>query len=298
MRQVGAALGRTACLRSGIVPASMAPRPRKRWLLLPLGVAATTCVAELPGPPVCSSQADCDGPQACVYGRCRPASRPPVHLEAQRITLAAADWIGLSASDGPVRPPRAEQITLGDPRRGEDLLLLRFAAELPTDAQVERALLVLDALPRCARRPARVRVELQHVLSPWRSTTASWTQRPKLGLPMKATTFPVLPARPLRLDVTALLEGWRSHRNRYHGIGLSAVGSGPGMACYASGLGVGRAPRLEIYLAPPDRADAGIGADADAASRPRSPRSDAGPDGGGSGGAHHRRRTPAGDTST
>jgi hypothetical protein len=222
-------------------------------MLVALWLAVSTCTAELPGASTCTSGSECGTKEICVLGRCQPSGRPPVSQDSERLLFAPVDWVKLSANEQPQAPADSELITLGDPAAGGELLLLRFSVKLPTTARVQRALVVLDPMPQCASRPGQIRLELSQVLSSWRSESLSWSRQPKIGLPMQVATIRTLPARPLRLDVTGLLRQWQNHPRRHHGLGLSAVGTGPGRACYAAGLTTGHGPRLEVYLAPPKR---------------------------------------------
>ena len=209
-----------------------------------------------------------------MLGRCQPPGRSPISQDAKRLLFAPIDWVKLSARREAQGPTDSEVITLGDPASGDELLLLRFAVKLPPRARVQRAIVVLDPMPQCASRPAEIRLELSQVLSSWRSQSLSWSRQPQISLPMQVATVRALPARPLRLDVTGQLRQWQEHPHRHHGLGLSAAGTGPGMACYTAGLTAGRGPRLEVYLAPPRRPKRAVDAgDQDATKTP-----DAGPD--------------------
>jgi hypothetical protein len=252
-------------------------RPGLRTVLLPWSSALlcaglwglATCGGELPGPRVCDASEPCASAEACVLGRCQPATKAPVSYEAERLVFEPVDVAKLSASEPTSQLGESDTIVLGDPRESQSLLLLRFALTLPSTTRLEAAVLRLDPMPRCGVMPATVRLELCQVLSRWSSDTVRWARRPELGLPMRGTSVAATPPRPFRLDVTDLVREWDLHPERYHGLGLLASGEGPGSLCFASGLRSAAGPRLEVYLAPsPDAgADAGDAGDAGPADR-------------------------------
>ncbi len=207
------------------------------------------CAAELPGPQVCSATYTCPDKQLCVLGRCRKASRVPITDKASRQVMAPVDVAQISSgSKGGLEIP--EILVLGRQDDGPSKLLLRFALKLPKKTKLQRALLVLEPLPKCTRLPGRLRLELSHILSPWNSKSVSWARQPKMSLPMAAADQPAVPPKPIRLDVTELVRQWAQHRSRYHGLALIASGTSPSGVCYASGLSWGQGPRLELYLLP------------------------------------------------
>ena len=187
----------------------------------------------------------------------------PVSTKAEMLVFQPADlaWIGehgiTAAADlGPT-------ITLG--KRGQaDTLVMRYAIELEEDARVQRALLVLDPMPDCVRRPGRIALELAHVRSPWRSGELTRGTQPHLELPMRLPDTTATPPRPLRIDVTEVVRGWAADRKGFHGLAIIANGTSDTGACYTSGLTWGQGPRLQVFLRPEKPADAGTDGDADA----------------------------------
>jgi hypothetical protein len=247
-------------------------------LLAAFGLPAAilgSCGGKLPGPRICSERAPCGAGKTCVLGRCRVEGTSPVSARAPRLSFEPED-IGLMAGDKAL--PRAElgpAIALGQ-RDASALLLMRFAVKIPASSRLERALVVLEPLPDCTRRPGRVVIEVAHVLAPWSSADLRHHRVPKMTVPMHAATVSATPARALRLDVTELVREWRAEPERYHGLALLASGDSDTGACYTSGLGWGVGPRLEVYLVPKEEKDAGADA-ADAAVPDARPPKDGGP---------------------
>jgi hypothetical protein len=191
----------------------------------------------------------------------------PVSTDAARRTFNA-EHLATLAQHGAAREADHDAIVLGQRDRGEGLLLLRFAIELPERATVQRALLLLDPLPRCDRRQGRVSLELAHVLESWRPSTVSSGRRPRLGLPMRAGELFVMPAKAMRLDVTEVVRSWQREPQRYHGVALIHRGDSPSGACFSNGIRWGEPPRLQVFLAPDgeggDGGGGGAGGGADA----------------------------------
>ena len=229
---------------------------RKSLLLILFGcnlaIAAAlmwSCGGQLPGPKVCSHRARCKLGYACVLGRCRRNKTLPVATKSMRVSYAPEDIAEVdgNATRGPAK--LGPFFLLGKKGAGETKLLMRFKVELPVETVLQRALLVLEPMPRCGRRPGYVRLELADLLAPWQSDTVSSRRLPRMSTPMFTGNHAVLPARALRLDVTSLVRQWEEHRGRYHGVALIASGTSPSGGCYSTGLMVGKGPRLELFLA-------------------------------------------------
>jgi len=233
-------------------------------------LVASACGRSLPGPALCSANRACEDGQSCTLGRCRPRMADPVAIDAQRLAFSPVDLAQVNGSGESGRTELDAAFRLG--KKGDVAqVLLRFAVKLPADARLQRALLVLEPLPRCERRAGRVSIELAQVLASWTSQTVARTRLPRTGLPMRAGDFAIMPVQPIRIDVTELVSDWLRHRRRYHGLLLSASGTSPTGGCYATGAAEGRGPSLELFFqtAPPDAgtdaADAAGDGSADAA---------------------------------
>ena len=221
---------------------------------------ACSAALQLPsGATVCSERRPCPSGQSCVMGRCRKKATMPVSTDAPRSTFEPADLAWISA-DG-VRGPDevGETFVLGKRSDRDAMLLMRFAIALPDDARLQRAVISLDPMPQCVRRPGRIEIEVAHVLSPWRSSQLTAGNQPKLGLPMRLAETSATPAKPLRIDVTEIVQAWKEHRKRYHGVALSASGESDSGACYTTGLAYGVGPRLDLYFWPDDEGQGGGG---------------------------------------
>ena len=171
----------------------------------------------------------------------------PVSADAPMLAFEPVDIAYLA--DGAVRGRNdlREELIIGQRGRSTKLVM-RFAVAIPPEEKLQRALLVMDPLPRCPRQPGRVRLEVAHVLAPWKSAELSAASPPELSLPMYAGDVTVTPEKALRVDVTDVVRQWATHRSRYHGLALQGVGDSATGACFTSGVAWGRGPRLEICL--------------------------------------------------
>lgn len=220
------------------------------------------CGGAMVGPEVCSQRNPCDSGKTCVLGRCRKNKTMPVSTNAPLMRFDPVDlaWVDGASMHGP--SDIGDRIVLGEEGHAAAKLYLRFAIAVPPAERVQRAILTLQPLPSCARKPGRMALEVAHILAPWRSADLGAGKRPKLGLPLRAGEASVTPALPLNIDVTEIVKAWGKHRTRYHGIALMAAGNSATGACYSSGLSWGEGPQLKVYLWP-DEADAGADADTD-----------------------------------
>lgn len=235
-----------------------------RWLAGSLALVgwalsgAWACGASLPGPRLCSQRDPCQNDGICVLGRCRDEGTMPVSTEAPRLTFEPVD-LAYITGEGVQGPAELDEALVIGQRGHSAQLVMRFAVSWPEGERLQRALLVMDPLPRCAPQPGRVRLELAHVTAPWLSGALTEAQRPELSLPMHAGEIRVTPPSPLRLDVTEVVRDWAAHRKRHHGLALSGVGDSPSGACFTSGVAWGQGPRLEIYLWPEEDGEGGGG---------------------------------------
>jgi hypothetical protein len=56
------------------------------------------------------------------------------------------------------------------------------------------------------------------------------------------------PAKPLRIDVTAIVQRWALGRSTDQGLALAASSDAPLGPSYATGVSGGLGPRLDVYL--------------------------------------------------
>jgi hypothetical protein len=166
------------------------------------------------------------------------------------LLFSPVDEAYIRRGDAPGRPP--ESATLG--RRGGALLLLRFAIDLPPEANVIEAYLLLERAPDVDADPTPITLHVERVTEPWDGRSVSWARQPHLdeiGAPIASVRLPS-GRRDMRLDVRSLVQRWARRSRDEFGIAVVAQGESatgvtlvmvPGpSASEAAG------PRLELYV--------------------------------------------------
>ena len=226
-------------------------RPRAAVASVALLVAAAWlagCGAAAGDAPVCAGAGVC-GSGYCVAGRCRAADALASPIDARRVLLSPEDIAVLeSRGEGAASAGVAEAVALGGASAGDVVLLLRFAASWPDDAEIVGAFVVLEPLAGAPPVARSVTLEVARVLEPWRSETATWGRQPRLSIPETAALVRRRPVAPLRIDVTPLVRGWARRRGDDHGIAILASAGDAVGAVYSMGISQGAGPRLEVYV--------------------------------------------------
>lgn len=214
-----------------------------------LGLAASFAIASLAiacgsrDPSLlCDGASDCDIGKGCLVGRCRPATSAVVPPASRRVVLTATDVAVLTSRSS--EPVSVDAIALGRAALGDVVVLVRFDADLGPNVNVESAFVTLDPVERAPAPASPIDVSVAAIEVPWDSTSVSWMRQPTTGV--AETVAGNLPRgrTPLRIDVTDMMR--RSGLS--NGVAIFAKGHDPVGALYSTGLGVGVAPRLEIYV--------------------------------------------------
>jgi hypothetical protein len=194
---------------------------------------------------LCSSPATCGPGAICAAGRCSRPGSPPVAPDAYRIVVAASDLAVVSArGDGAALP---DDVTLAG--RSPPIMLLRFPAPWGNRARIAAAFLTLnpeEAAVGAGGPPFTV--SIARVLEPWSASSTNWGRLPRLSAPLVTAEVTPAPFRPLRIDVTPIVQHWSRAGHDEQGIALwasSAAAIGPTYTTGALGLA---GPRLDVYV--------------------------------------------------
>ncbi len=209
---------------------------------------AAFCLATLVGcaprdaPGLCRGQGECDKNRACIVGRCRPRAEPVVPLASRRIVLEPTKVAVLSSREN----ERVDPSTIGFGRAsaGDVVMLLAFDDALGSDVELDSAFLVLEPAEGAPSPFSPVPIEIASIRDEWSRESVSWGRQPSLGLPETVADATPRSHNSLRIDVTHFFGSAQTG----HGIAILAKGKDPIGAFYATGLGTGTAPRLELYL--------------------------------------------------
>ncbi len=207
-----------------------------------LTLAASTCASHRS---ICTSDAECGADDACVVGRCVPASASVVGPESVRVVLPAKSVAVLSSRDAIERGARVT--ALGSRALGDVIVLMRFDADVSRAMEVEGAFVLVDPEPAVPGPTSPVTIGVSRILSPWDEGDATWGRTPTLGVLVGSSQ--VQPGRrgPLRVDVTETIA---QRRGAGDGLALLASGSDPIGARLVTAAHATNGPRLELYLRP------------------------------------------------
>lgn len=141
-----------------------------------------------------------------------------------------------------------ESVALGRAETGRAIVLCRFASSWREDADIESAYFVIETIEGSPLPVTAPTVEIARILSPWSSATTTWGRQPHLGLPEPVGLLRVLPAMPLRIDVTPSVREWSRRERDDYGLALLVDGQDPNGVLASTGLTRGLGPHLEVYL--------------------------------------------------
>jgi hypothetical protein len=114
--------------------------------------------------------------------------------------------------------------------------------------RVARAFVTLEPTPGAIPESQPVLVSIARVLEPWSAKDASWGRLPRTSAVEGAAYSSIGPAKPLRIDVTAIVQRWALGRSADQGLALTASSDAPIGASYATGVAGSTGPRLDVYL--------------------------------------------------
>jgi hypothetical protein len=220
------------------------PRRVLRWALWACALGAEGCV---PRPEMCS-QSECGSQASCVAGRCVGRGAVVAISTARRLVFEPVDVgcvrCGTSGGDGP--PPTAR---LGLP--GGPIVLLRFAIDLPPEANVLEAYIDLERVGGSDTDPEPIALHASRIAAPWDERSIAWANLPRLdevGAPVTRVRAASGPR--VRIDVRDIVERWRRRDRDEFGIAVLAEGAGAtGMAfALRPTPSAARPPELEPYV--------------------------------------------------
>jgi len=213
-----------------------------RILLVPL--LLVQCCTRPPLP--CAGPDTCDNRQLCIAGRCAAPGSEPAPRESQRIVVAPTDLAVVTARGESSALPRS--VPFGRQERGSVVLLLRFPTPWGNKARIAGAFLLLWPVREAPAESRPVPIAVARILEPWVGTEVSWGRLPRLSPAELSTVATSTSSRPLRIDVTEIVKRWTRSQPDDQGIALVASAIGPDGTSYATGLGGGLAPRLDVYV--------------------------------------------------
>ncbi len=209
--------------------------------LAALAMSAALLLSCASGPRPCVSPSGCGTGYECLANTCVRAGGEPVSSRSERVALEPARWQVLTpTSEADDAPPAVHFGGTGD-----DVYLLDFDLPALRAQAVRRAFLVLTPLPDAAQGSSDASVSAWRIVEAWDSGI-DYVHQPQGDRPSAAgiARAPL----PLRIDVTQLVRRWLANQTTTHGILLKSSSGAGQPQVYATGLGAGRAPVLEVYF--------------------------------------------------
>jgi hypothetical protein len=194
--------------------------------------------------PVCASAGSCGPGQLCSAGRCTRPGLDPIPSDSDRIVVAASEMAVVAATDRHRALP--DEIALGG--RSALVVLLRFPAPWGNRARIAAAFLTFDVQESAVTWAERWTVSVARVLEPWSDLSVTYARLPKMSAPLVRAEVLPLPERPLRIDVTPIVQAWARGERDENGMAVWASSAANGAPTYASGTMGGEGPRLDVYV--------------------------------------------------
>jgi hypothetical protein len=205
---------------------------------------------------MCAQESDCGAQASCVAGRCVAHGATPAIDNARRLAFAPVDLAFVRRGED---TRNAETARLG--RAGDDgaIVLLRFAATLPPEANVLEAYLVLERADMDAD-PVPITLHATRAVDRWDGRSVTWGSQPRLeevGAPLTR----VLPSSGelVRVDVREIVHRWRAHEHDDFGLAVVAEGKSPTGVAFALLPGTGAHDRRDPVLASSEPRPARVG---------------------------------------
>ena len=208
--------------------ATTTPRLRPWYGLL---VLANVACARAEPSALCMGEADC-----VARARAVPAT-------SRRLLYDPVDVAYVSRRSGNAGTPAFATLGADDGAA----VLLRFSIELPPEARILEAFILLDRATRVDAVPGVVTLRAGRITQAWDSRSVSFAQQPRVeetgGLP---TRVPFGGGSQVRLDVSALVRRWlRRGRDEF---GIEVEADGPGQPGMTLDLAASSGPHLELYV--------------------------------------------------
>lgn len=231
----------------------MLPAMPKLARAVALAFAAATMVAcGAARPRVCRATSACGDGEACIVGKCAPAtSSGPVSSTTRRIVLEPESIAWVSSSGEGVEGERVTALSLGASVGDHGRILLKFPkGEWSKDAVV-KAYLILDRAEGAQAGPGDVVLRADRIVTPWSAighAGTSWASPPD-AVSILGGEAKVAPrgAAPIRIEVTPYAIDLAKKGARSWGLRVEGSGDGFGVPI-ATGFGGGHGPRLEVYV--------------------------------------------------
>jgi hypothetical protein len=178
-------------------------------------LALASCV---PRAQMCVSEPECGAQSSCVAGRCVGHGAVAAISTARRLLVDPLDAAYVRRG-GEVRDPPFAVLGADD----GGVLLLRFSVDLPLEAEVLEAYIVLERAPGVDSDPTLLALHALRVVQPWDGRSVTWGRQPLLvdvGAPVSRVRSSSGPL--VRLDVRDIVARWRRRERDDFGVAVMA----------------------------------------------------------------------------
>jgi hypothetical protein len=195
----------------------------------------------------------CAGP---VHGGALPIDAP---ADSRRLLFEPCDVAFVEAAAG--SGSRSDVPPVGTLGSADDAyVLLRFSVDLPPDAQVLQAYVLLERASGGEALSSEVDLGASRITERWSSASVAWADRPRFGPASGQTHVARAAGRLTRVDVRDLVTGWARRRRDEFGIAIHGAGGSHRGVAFAlrAGPAAGASeqddggtyagPRLELYV--------------------------------------------------
>ncbi len=210
-------------------------------------LGAVGCARPLDTP--CASPPHCPEGYECLANRCSLLGDEPIAAETTRIVIDPSHIAVVQARaprDLAAVPPA---VTFGSRALGATALYLRFEPRwTEAGGEVDRAFLLLEPMAGGRSDTNDVLVDVWRIREPWSEKTVTWLDQPSVAPPTSTGIARSSPPSVLRIEVTEHVRYFRRHRHAARGLVVKARPATAHGATFATGVGGGSPPKLEIYM--------------------------------------------------
>jgi hypothetical protein len=167
---------------------------------------------------MCVSEPECGAQSSCVAGRCVGHGAVAAISTARRVLVDPLD-VGYVHRGAEVRNPAIATLGAED----DGVLLLRFSVDLPLEAVVLEAYIVLARAADVDSDPTLLALHALRVVEPWDGRSVTWGRQPRLvdvGAPVSRVRSSA--GRLVRLDVRDIVGRWRRRGRDEFGVAVAA----------------------------------------------------------------------------
>jgi len=186
-----------------------------------LGVV-TSSVSCVPRARMCTASSECSDKSACVAGRCQldKATVKPAVDSARRIVVRPVDIAYVKSGDAASGGALPSVFVLG---KEGGKLFLRFGVQIPSNANIVEAYVVLRRSGLVDDDPAPVSLHATRIVDSWSGRSMSWALQPRSTETRSPSTIVEPGGSPIvRLDVRELVRQWARHDPMDQGIAVVA----------------------------------------------------------------------------